>query len=1250
MSTATKMSRRPSKYFVDNKNGNCRLCDKPDPSDSHMVQCDECDRWFHLTCAKLTKLPTAEEEFMCIKCSADRAKAQDEAGPSGGEKGDRKEKKAKTAEPEVTTIAELVAALTVGNKVNTNHLLRMSLNDLPYFDGNPRDWPAFDKAFRETTEAANFNDLENMNRLQRCLKGDALRNVKALFFDPENVDIIIERLRTLFGRSEQVYQELLREVQRKADPNRIPDLSIALENLVANIKTLNKPSYLSDHRLINELASKLPQDKQLKWLRITDELEEQREMPTLEHFSTWLANIASELRRLPKAIDRKPLHLHDTTKPAKNVSPKHERNIKPKKERKACPNCKGSHNILNCDQFKSKTPAERYEAIKKEKLCSGCLRSNGHEEKTCWFARECGINGCKERHHRLVHVSTEGLINCHHTGSKVYYQIIPVELRNDDKKIKTYAFLDTGASSTLIDAATANQLNLKGAVDPITLTWTQNLSVQDDTSQRVQCKIKGQASQKEYSLQGARTVKNLKLPTQTIDSAYLLEKYPHLQGIKLMTFHNARPTVLIGLNNAHLMAPINQRYSSNDTPRAMETKLGWTVFGQEVLHNESVEHIMIHREEENMNKLIKSYFSIENFGVKITKPLLTREQTRVNNIVQETLKKKEDRYEIGLLWRKDNVVLPPSYKNAFNRLQFLERQLSKEKGLQEWAKTTFSEYQKKGYLRKLSPEEALTKTPTTFYLPHFIVVNKNKPIPKPRLVFDAAATVNGISLNSELMSGPDINAPLFGVLLRFREGGICVTGDIKEMFHQVQIRKEDQEAQRILWRDCENREPDTYVMQVMTFGATCSPACAQIVKNHNAEQHKQTHPKALNAITRQHYVDDYLDSFMSIEEAIDTVNQVINVHAKGGFEIRNFKSNSKELLQTIPDDRKSSTSTVVTLEEKESNVEKVLGIYWNTDTDQIGFQVNFNGWDHARTPTKRQALSYVMRVYDPLGLISHITIHGRLLTRSINQAMKDWDIPIPEALQPQWHEWREMALKAKVINIPRPVMQHPTKTVELHTFVDASEEAFAACVYVRTRCEGENVVRFLVGKALVAPTPIISIPRLELQAAVLGARLTDAVKKELRLNVEKTTYWSDSQTVLSWINSVNRKYHQFVAIRISEILDSSTMSEWRWVPTKQNPADIATKKVADDTPWLKGPTFLQQDETTWPVSRATYSTKEEERVFAFHQEAVSIIDEDRYSYWDKLVKHLTYLKKFVNYLQNKDGFKSEINLRDVEQG
>ena len=151
------------------------------------------------------------------------------------------------------------------------------------------------------------------------------------------------------------------------------------------------------------------------------------------------------------------------------------------------------------------------------------------------------------------------------------------------------------------------------------------------------------------------------------------------------------------------------------------------------------------------------------------------------------------------------------------------------------------DYLSKGYARKLSTEEIQVKHPRTWYLPLFAVTNPIKP-GKIRTVWDVAA--NGVSLNSTLLKGPDIFNCLFGILQRFCERPIAICGDIKEMFHQIHISKEDQHSQRFLWRNSKNEEIGVYSMNVMTFGATCSPSAAQFVKNNNASSFSNTIPRA----------------------------------------------------------------------------------------------------------------------------------------------------------------------------------------------------------------------------------------------------------------------------------------------------------------------------------------------------------------------------------------------------------------------
>jgi hypothetical protein len=211
---------------------------------------------------------------------------------------------------------------------------------------------------------------------------------------------------------------------------------------------------------------------------------------------------------------------------------------------------------------------------------------------------------------------------------------------------------------------------------------------------------------------------------------------------------------------------------------------------------------------------------------------------------------------------------------------------------------------------------------------------------KRRLVFDAAAKVGKVSLNSELMTGPNTYISLPGIIFKSREGRICVAADIKEMFPQIKIRSEDQGAQKFLWREGnQSKKPDVYIMTSMIFGACCSPYLAQIVKNKNALKHQNQFPDAVDAILYHHYVDDYLNSHNSEEEAIKIAQDVIKVHSFAGFQLRNFVSNSPTVMKMLPNS--SETPKEISINITSENVtEKILGLFWNTHEDVYEIKVN----------------------------------------------------------------------------------------------------------------------------------------------------------------------------------------------------------------------------------------------------------------------------------------------------------------------
>ena len=192
------------------------------------------------------------------------------------------------------------------------------------------------------------------------------------------------------------------------------------------------------------------------------------------------------------------------------------------------------------------------------------------------------------------------------------------------------------------------------------------------------------------------------------------------------------------------------------------------------------------------------------------------------------------------------------------------------------------------------------------------------------------------------------------------------------------------------------------------------------------------------------------------------------------------------------------------------------------------------------------------------------------------------------------HGWmKSLPLVAK-IKIPR-CFRNPshvtTTSVQLHYFSDASNHGYAAVSYLRLADDqGRVYCAFVMGKTRNTPLKQWSVPRLELQAAVVSTRLHVLIHDELDLPVQRATLWTDSLTVLQYITNEKRRFKPFIANRVNEIHDASAPEQWRHVPTSLNPADEGSRRMEihslnPSCRWLSGPTFLLQPEDQWPVQQ-----------------------------------------------------------------
>lgn len=1146
--------------------------------------------------------------------------------------------------------------------------------ELPTFSGAPEEWPLFISIFNTTTRVCGYTDDENIARLVKALRGEARESVLALLVSSTNVERIVNTLQLRFGRPAQIIEIMLAKIRhmrdiRPDDFNQLLKYATDLQNIVATMIATGQRGHLTNPTLVKEMLCKLPSTLKYQWG--IDKARRDINEVTLEHVADWLMSVASATTDLmptqtpstsytSRFPERKPMVRPDRH-PIMTSTKNDNNNID-----KKCHRCNGNHELAKCPDFLRLTMDERWQYVTESRLCFSCLSAK-HQMKTCKKKAKCKTSNCERFHHTVLHaepvqsddidtsnvliaqtttpssaiggITTNAPVNQYIDGQPVLLKVMRVVINTDKGDIETTALLDEGATVSLIDASLAARAGFDGPTKPLRICGARGMTSTEQTSKMVTFKIRGSSSNSFFTISNVRTVNNLNLPVNSMCYKSIVKKFPMLTDYFNDTDLTLdKPKLLLGQDNIDLIVTRQVIRGPKDGPMVSQTKLGYVLHGRcgraNLTEDASILNICSC---DQLNETLKHHFKLDDFGIKRdTKDFpRSREDMKALEIMQQTTRRIGDRYETGLLWRDDafDSPLPNSYCQAKQRLRGVDRKIVKLPEFGKRYQEKIDDYLAKGYATKLTPEEARHKTAKMWYLPHFAVFNPNKPN-KLRFVLDAAAKTDGRSLNSFLLPGPDLLNPLPGVLLIFRCHQFAVMGDIREFFHQVQIVEEDRAAQRFLWGK------DEYKMNVMIFGAVCSPSCAQYVKNLNAERYRETHPRAVEAIVRRHYMDDFIDSTTTEEDAIKLIKDVTWIHETGGFTMSSIMSNSKEVLRHIPQDRLAPSAVKVISEDGEQTIERVLGVHWNPECDSFLFKLNFHSLPEdlktgVKKPTKRDVLKVTMSVFDPLGFLLHIVMKARILLQDTWRLKIGWDDEVTTELYERWQIWLKDLNDAASIRIPRWFLTtewDPAIPLELHIFCDASARAYVSIAYLRSRLRsGDFHVAMVMAKGRVAPLKQISIPRLELQAALIGARIAQKLKENIDLPIAKIVFWSDSKTVLSWIRSDVGRFKPFVAHRISEIGELTQPDEWRWVPTHLNNADDATRENSiDSSRWIHGPDFLRQAEEFWPVesNKLCELSQDDPEVAAIHLIITKdgcLPDENRFSKYWRLIRATAWI-------------------------
>ena len=508
-------------------------------------------------------------------------------------------------------------------------------------------------------------------------------------------------------------------------------------------------------------------------------------------------------------------------------------------------------------------------------------------------------------------------------------------------------------------------------------------------------------------------------------------------------------------------------------------------------------------------------------------------------------------------------------------------------------------------MEKIPESEIPIATMKSFYLPHHCVLKEYSTVTKLRVVFDASAkTTSGVSLNDNLMLGPKIQRDLFEILIRFRFHKVALSADIAKMYRQVLLDKEDKDFHRLLWKETPSSTLEYYRMTRNTYGVTSAGFHAIRPLFELAETTQ--HPIAALALKSDMYVDDLLIGTASKEEVELLQDTLIKHLANAGFHLRKWSSSDLSLVECLPETYRESADTRHI--ESEEYFIKTLGVVWKPKQDIFTF--NVEPADKA-PQTKRQILSEVTRIFDPLGLLSPIVIQLKSFIQALWLDNLSWYQPLNHNLLQQYKHLSRDLKSIEDIDTPRFILDknEPSKNpLQLHCFCDASTTAYAAVVYIRQPVsQGHFQSQLLVAKTRVAPIKTLCVPRLELCAALLGAQLDQSIRIALddeRFPNLKVFAWTDSTITLAWIKNHPSRWKTFVANRVAKIQKSVPAENWNHVPTESNPADCASRgmsprKLQSHHLWWQGPEWLRMPASAWPqidIALPEESLKEAKRL------------------------------------------------------
>ena len=1178
--------------------------------------------------------------------------------------------------------------------------IKVPRQTLPTFSGDWSQWTHFWDSFKGIHASTKISTIQKMRILSGQLTDQAKRLTEGISLEARNYNTLVDLLKSSFGKEDVLKASHILELLGVEGPtNQFDSLSEFRSQIECHIRSLHILNITADEIFACILQNKLPTNLGAVIKRANG--------------ADWLDLDKFRGKLLEEMNTIQTQNLGDEIGQSKEKKFMATSTFAVSENKFKCKFCESTeHGWSSCLTYN--TNQKRVDRARDLKLCLNCL-SNNHFRGNCDLSKIKPCFNCGNKHYTKLCLFKKKVVNKVIESSKVNKDTsvrrkivkqtptdvhnisakskrktgvlsrIDVPLFRPKGKIKCTAFLDTGSQVSFIRRSLLNKVRYEKieGEDLLLRVFHHQEKVTHYDSVRVFYGYKGKTYSMDFFVEDDNAMP---------ESAEYADLDRHLckireSGIILSSSYNKKDKIDLFVGQDNYYTLVHPGFERRGELILLPTKFGYTLGGRytQTLDRTHVSPVIVmkvatdslednfkleeyvgdstslpYKTKDDLNAL----WELDHIGIKENE--LDEKSILVLKDFEENLKFIEDegQYEVSLPWKIDPIKLPSNFGLAKGRLRSIQNKFVQDKKFAEQYSKVMEEQEKRGFIERVPCEEINNCKYPQHYLAHH-GVKKDSLTSALRVVFDASASLGkgNLSLNDCLYSGPSLVPEMVQVLMRFRLFKYACISDIEKAYLMLKLSEKDKDVTRFLWPENLfdlNSNLITYRFKVVLFGATCSQFLlnATILKHLSTIKNKEIFKRGL-------YIDNLQFTTNNEKDLLNFYWTAQETFAGAHLYLREWNSNTNLNEQFQLDN-------VLT---KRTEYSKVLGMKWYPSEDILEFrEISFSN-----ISTKRGVLSDVAKIFDPLGFLLPVTIRGRLFMQELWRLEIKWDQPLPSDLVPNWENLKNYLLLILNIRIPRVLTV--STDVDIHVFCDASSTAYGAVVYFTfsgenhsevkaIKCKGTS--RFVIAKAKVAPIKRLTIPKLELTAVVLAARLVKYVWSayDKELSFKGINVWIDSQIVLYWLKS--RKCDMmYVRNRVDDISNLLPNAVFRYVPTKDNPSDMLTRGVNfcilnDSLLWREGPTWLC-DKKLWPCwSECDFENKECETsvenvvcspLIVSSGKLVNVCDFSKFSKYDRVIRVVAWIVRFKDKLLNKlrgtsvdsDGYLKLEELRRAER-